>query len=118
VSKRVLIIEDDHDILDMMRYIVEDQGYEVIAFSHAGSVEEIIQLEPQLILLDERMPEKPGHLLCASIKAHPIIQNIPVILISAVMHLENIASECKAYSFIKKPFDLKDLTGLVNAYLQ
>jgi DNA-binding response OmpR family regulator len=118
MSKKVLIIEDDHDILDMMQYIVEDEGYAVIAFSQAGSVEEIIQLQPALILLDERLRENSGHLLCASIKAHHLTQNIPVILISAVMHLENIAIDCKADGYIKKPFDLLDLISVVNSYLQ
>jgi two-component system phosphate regulon response regulator PhoB len=118
LPKRILIIEDDHDILDMMRYILEDEGYEVIGFSQAESLAEIIRLEPQLILLDERLPENPGHILCASIKAHPVTPNIPVILISAVMYLESIAANCQADNYIKKPFDLQDLTSLVNSYLQ
>jgi DNA-binding response OmpR family regulator len=118
VKKKVLIIEDDHDILDMMKYILEDEGFDVIAFSHAESIEEIIHLKPQMILLDERLPEHPGHLLCAKIKSHPTTQDIPVIMVSAVMHLESIANECNADSYIKKPFDLHDLTSLVNSYLQ
>ncbi len=73
---------------------------------------------PQMILLDEWLPENPGHMLCARIKAHPAIQRIPVILISTVMYLENIAADCKVDNYIKKPFDLLDLTSLVNSYLQ
>ncbi|MHB8207699.1 response regulator transcription factor [Mucilaginibacter sp.] len=118
MSKKVLIIEDDHDILDMMKYILEDEGYTVIALTQAGSIEEIIQLEPHLILLDERLPENPGHVLCARIKAHPIAQNIPVILVSAVVDLANVARDCKADNYIQKPFNLLDLTGLVNVCLQ
>lgn len=118
MSKKILIIEDDHDILDMMQYILEDEGYDVVAYDQAGSIEYIIQIEPALILLDERLPEKPGHLLCALIKTHPLTENIPVIMTSAVMHLEKIVDDCKADDYIKKPFDLEDLTSVVNSYLR
>jgi DNA-binding response OmpR family regulator len=118
MPKKILIIEDDYDILDIMRYILEDEGYEVIGFNREESIAGIIRLAPQMILLDEHLPENPGHLLCARIKAHPTIQHIPVILISAVMYLENIAADCKADNYIKKPFDLLDLTNMVNSYLQ
>jgi two-component system, OmpR family, phosphate regulon response regulator PhoB len=118
VSKKILIIEDDHDILDIMKYILEDEGYKVIALVQAESIEEIIDHQPHLILLDERLPENPGHVLCARIKAHPIAQSIPIILVSAVANLTNVASDCKADNYIQKPFNLQDLTGLVNAYLQ
>jgi two-component system phosphate regulon response regulator PhoB len=112
MPKKILIIEDDRDVLDTMKYILEDEVYGVIGFSKGQSLAEIIRLEPQLILLDERLPENRGHKLCASIKAHPVI------LISAVMYLESIAAGCKADNCIKKPFNLQDLPSQVNFYLQ
>jgi DNA-binding response OmpR family regulator len=117
VLKKILIIEDDHDILDMMKFILEDEGYQVVPLLQAESLKEIIDHHPHLILLDERLPTDPGHVLCASIKAHPMAQNIPVILISAVFNLEKVAGDCKADNFIKKPFDLQELISLVNSYL-
>jgi len=51
-------------------------------------------------------------------KSHPATQRIPVILISAVAHLEKITADCKADNYIKKPFDLQDLSSLVNSYLR
>jgi response regulator RpfG family c-di-GMP phosphodiesterase len=66
------------------------------------AVLEICQnLEPHLILLDELLPANPGHVRCASIKAQPVSQSIPVILISAVVNIEKVAADCKADNYIK-----------------
>jgi DNA-binding response OmpR family regulator len=113
---KILIIEDDRDILDMMQYIIEDEGYEVVALNEPEPIDEIMQHQPDLILLDERLPEISGHELCARIKADPATQNIPVILISAVPHIVEIAQDCQADAYIAKPFDLDELTAAVNRF--
>ncbi|WP_394772444.1 two-component system response regulator [Mucilaginibacter sp.] len=113
MSKKIIIVEDDDDILAMMQCILEDEGFDVIALNKAESIEKIIDLAPQLILLDERLPEKSGHEFCARIKAHHLTKDIPVILVSAVRDLASVAGECRADGYIQKPFDLEDLTNLV-----
>ncbi len=116
MNNRILIIEDDHDILDIMRYIMEDEGYEVSGLTHVDSFKRILAIRPHIILLDERLPDIPGHELCKQIKAHPGLQGTVVILISAVQRLEEIALECGADNFITKPFDLETLTGIVKSF--
>lgn len=113
MPSKIIIIEDDRDILDMMQYIMEDEGYEVVALNEPEPLEDIMQHQPDLILLDERLPEIAGHELCSLIKADPATQKIPVILISAVPKIVEIAKDCKADGYIAKPFNLEELTELV-----
>jgi two-component system phosphate regulon response regulator PhoB len=113
MPKTIIIIEDDHDILDMMQYILEDEGYRVIPLSHAAPLDIIVGHQPQLILLDERLPEISGHEICGRIKSYPPAQNIPVILVSGIKDIEKIAGDCQADGYIEKPFDLVDLISLV-----
>ncbi|MCR8561992.1 response regulator [Mucilaginibacter sp. BJC16-A38] len=116
MPKKIIIIEDDHDILDMMQYILEDEGYEVVVYRFAALVDEIVQGQPHLILLDEKLPDKSGHELCTEIKKHPGLKGIPVILVSADSKIEQIASNCKADGYIAKPFDLTTLIDLVHRF--
>lgn len=116
MSKKIIVIEDDRDILDMMRYILEDEGYQVLPSSEAEPIETIIQQDPDLILLDERLAEMPGHELCKHIKTHPLTRRIPVIMVSAVRDLNKIAGRCMADTYLPKPFDMSELIGLVKTY--
>lgn len=116
MSKKIIVIEDDRDILDMMQYILEDAGYQVLPSNEAEPIEAIIEQQPDLILLDERLAEIPGHELCRHIKTHPLTRWIPVVMVSAARDLDKIADHCLADSYLPKPFDLDALVGLVKTY--
>jgi DNA-binding response OmpR family regulator len=117
MPKKILVIEDDDDILDMMQYILEDEGFEVIASNKVELLTSIIKSQPDLILLDDRLPEDSGHNLCANIKSHPETTTIPVILISATANLNQVAKDCNADTYLTKPFDLYELVKLVKNYV-
>jgi two-component system phosphate regulon response regulator PhoB len=116
MSKKIVVIEDDRDILDMMQCILEDEGYQVMPFSRAESIEEIIKQKPNLILLDDRLKDTSGHLLCKRIKTHPVTRSIPVIMVSAARGLNEMAERCLADTYLPKPFDLTELVDLVKTY--
>jgi DNA-binding response OmpR family regulator len=117
MNKRVLVLEDNKQSLELIEEILAGEGYHVISFSHYESVENIIDFGPQLILLDIRLSDGYGHLLCQELKADPASQSIPVILVSAADNLEKIAKECRADDFLRKPFDLNALLEKVKHYL-
>ena len=117
MPKKILVIEDDNDILDMMQYILEDEGFEVLASNKIELLTSIIKIQPDLILLDDRMPEDSGHNLCTNIKANPETAAIPVILISSTPNLSQVAKNCTADTYLTKPFDLYELVELVNSYV-
>ncbi|MEO6850790.1 MAG: response regulator [Mucilaginibacter sp.] len=117
MRKRIIILEDEKDILEVIQFILEEEGYDVIAFNHFEPLEEIIEYMPDLILLDVRLSDGYGHLLCSQIKANSSTSDLPVILVSGADNLEKIAKEYGADNFLSKPFDLEDLKAMVKQYI-
>ena len=116
MNKRIVVIEDDIDILELIRYVLVDEGYDVVWFTHLQPVERIILLFPSVVLLDIRLGVGFGDTLCKLIKLNPASKQIPVILVSAVPNLANIAKQCQADTFLPKPFNLYKLVKLVKHY--
>ncbi len=116
MSNKIIIIEDDKDTLDIMTYILTEEGYEVIAADNTGPLKYIHLHQPVLILMDNRLPEGPGRDICLKLKNDPDTSRFPVALVSADNKLEEIARDCLADSFLKKPFDVEDLIELVSRF--
>lgn len=116
MSKQIVIIEDDRDILDLIQYILADEGYDVIGYDGVKSIEEIIVQQPALILLDNRLANGYGNTFCALLKSNSATKHIPVILVSASGNLNQIAESCHANAYLCKPFDLQDLIKMVKHY--
>jgi DNA-binding response OmpR family regulator len=110
---RILILEDDTHILELMESILEDEGYYTIALDHYLPVEDLMDLSPDLVLLDIRLSNGYGHLLCKDLKANPVTSKIPVVLISGSANLDTIAKECNADGFLNKPFSVEGLISIV-----
>jgi DNA-binding response OmpR family regulator len=116
MSKKVVVIEDDRDILDLIRYILADEGYEVTGYRHLEPLEKVIAENPSVILLDDRLEDGYGNTLCTLLKSDEKAKNIPVILVSASRGLPQLAIKCHADAFLPKPFNLVDLVDLVKRY--
>ncbi|HTI59335.1 response regulator [Mucilaginibacter sp.] len=117
MRKKILIVDDDHDILEVLQHIAVSQGVESVAKDSHVTLAEIEELDPSLILLDHMLPIISGGDICRQVKSHPSIQHIPVILISAVVNLSQLADMCGADNFIPKPFDLEELTNMIRSYV-
>jgi len=119
MSKKILFIEDDPDIYEILNIVFDEEGYEVIGFRSSISLQEIALIHPDLILLDVRIvgSEKTGTEICAELKADPDFSSIPVLLLSAERGLEQIARNAGADGMISKPFGLTDLISGVKKYL-
>ena len=117
MSKRIVILDDEKAILEMMEIALEEEGYDVIAINHHEPLEYLIDFAPQLILLDIRLSNGYGHILCEDLKANPATSMIPVILVSGADNLVKIANECKADGYLAKPFDVDELIGCVKQYI-
>jgi two-component system, OmpR family, phosphate regulon response regulator PhoB len=116
MSKKIIVIEDDKDTLDIITYILTEEGYEVIGAENTGPLTQLHLHEPLLILMDNRLPEGPGKDICLRLKNDPATRHFPVALVSADTKLEEIAYEGLADAFLKKPFDIEDLIHLVNRF--
>ncbi|WP_374950007.1 response regulator transcription factor [Mucilaginibacter sp.] len=116
MAKKILIIEDDPDILDMMTYIVQGEGFHVITSMGTVSVAYVQEINPALILLDIRLADGFGRDLCLKLKNDPATRHFPVVLVSAVNQLAQVAEDSNADAYLNKPFDVDELVLLVRKF--
>lgn len=120
MAKKILVIEDDKDIRDTVTYILESDGFEVVSSENSRILKSLDQHKPDLILLDNWLTEwksdANGQQLCKELKLNPSTSQIPVIIISAVNNVAQIAEEGMADAYIKKPFDVDELLALVKKH--
>jgi CheY-like chemotaxis protein len=117
MSKKILVIEDDEDILDILTGILNEEGYKVTALTHGDVADDIKADPPDLIICDIWLPKQKGTELCKILKADPKTKEIPFIVISTAMNLPQIAMKCGADGYIEKPFQIKELVDIVKTYL-
>jgi DNA-binding response OmpR family regulator len=113
MKKKVLIIENDRDIRDLVEYILEEEGFSALSMPEPERLTVILEFGPDVILIDEFVNSKPGHRLCLKIKQSEQLDNIPVIVLSTSPDIELIVTECKANDYIKKPFDVQEMIDKV-----
>jgi len=120
MSKKILVIEDDKDIRDTIVYILEEEGYEVLSSGDSKILKNVSDHNPNLILMDNWLTEwksdANGQQLSKALKTNPKTRHIPVIIISAVSNIQQIAEDGLADSFLKKPFDMEVLIEMVRKY--
>ena len=113
VKKKVLVVENDYDIRDIVAYILEEEGFECMGIPEPETMESFLAFKPDIILIDEFINNQPGHRLCLKIKQFESLRQIPVIILSTANNIELIAEECKADDYIRKPFDVNEMIGKV-----
>lgn len=118
MSKKILIIDDDRDILELITLILEEKGFDVVASVSGNILDKVLEINPDLILLDDWLEDLNGHELCCSLKGNPETTHMPVILISASTGLEKLSQDCFADAYIEKPFDIDGLELKINELLE
>src|ERR1700744_1966745 len=107
--KKILIIEDDQDIVDLTIILLEREGYEVCSFTNFLGYENVVsECNPNLILLDLNLHGYHGKEICRYIKRQDHLKQIKVMLMSANPDIEELKEEVAADAFIRKPFNIKD----------
>lgn len=117
--QRILAVDDDKDILEVLQLILEDSGYEVETLENGADLfEKIKATHPDLILLDIMLGNYDGRELCRKVKASKETNNIPVILLSASHAIsDNFKQNGSPDDFIAKPFDIDVLLSSVERQL-
>ena len=115
---QVLVVEDDQEIRDTLREVLEDHGYEVIWAENGAEALDRLRgaLSPRLILLDLMMPVMDGWEFSKALRAEPRLAGIPVVIISADHGLEQKTSALAVDGYLAKPFHLDALLATVNRY--
>lgn len=108
---RILIVDDDKDLLTVVKSLLRKRGFEVSAFLDWQNAWEAIKTyEPQLILLDVFLPGIDGLDVCKKLKASYFTRHIPVIIFSSYPNIaETAIYEFGADDFIAKPFEVNDI---------
>ncbi|GAG82626.1 unnamed protein product [marine sediment metagenome] len=105
--RKILIAEDERDILDLIMFTLQFGGYDVIPTSNGADALDMVHKEqPDLILLDVRMPRMSGYEVCKQIKAEDDTRDIPVVFLSAKGQEAEVTAgyEMGAVDYILKPF--------------
>ncbi len=121
-KRKVLVVDDDAEIVELIVDVLDRDGrFETETASsgyEAGIATE--RFRPELILLDYMLPDVNGNIVCQAIRGNPQFENIKIIVVSGVVKRDEIAQLIKsgAEDFIRKPFDVTELTGKITAVLQ
>lgn len=115
----ILVIDDDEDILEILKIVFQDSGYEVILSRVSLEADFISVLHPDIALLDVRIAgsAKSGPDICKALKANLETKHLPVILLSGEDDLHAMATACEADSYIAKPFRIDTLLTQVRKQL-
>jgi len=121
-KKKVLIVDDDAEIVELIAEVLTRDGRFEIKTASSGYEAGIStqQFRPDLILLDYMLPDVNGNVVCQTVRKNPEFENIKIIIVSGVVKQDEIGQLLKsgAEGFIKKPFDVDELTDKVTAALQ
>ncbi len=114
MSYRILILDDDTDILFFCSVIFENLGFDVASVTHCKDIyDQVEKNHPDIILIDNWIPDVGGTKAIQLLKQHPVFKEIPVILFSANNNLPALAKEAGADNYLKKPFDLTAIEEMV-----
>ena len=109
-TKKILVVDDEPDILEFVQAILEDEGYMVATTSKGEYVETLHNGGlPDLIVLDVLLSGKDGRAIARQLKSQENTKHIPIIMFSAHPSAEQTALEAGADDFITKPFEIDDL---------
>jgi len=121
MRSRILIIEDEEDIRELVRYNLERENFGVIeAESGEAGLKLVLQEQPDLILLDLMLPGKDGMQVCGELKCNQAVRDIPVVMMTARGEESDIVAglEIGAEDYITKPFSPNVLVARVKAVLR
>jgi CheY-like chemotaxis protein len=120
-SKTVVCIEDEAGVIELIRFILERRGLEVVgAESGAEGLSAIRRLKPVMVLLDLMLPGMDGWEVYRRMKADETIRNIPVIVVTArAANVDEMLAKqiAKVDDYVKKPFSLQELLQSVDRVL-
>jgi len=116
--KKILIVEDDHNLGIMVKDILQFDGHEVIlSRKPEDTVENIQNNDIALVVIDKLMSGVDGTDICTEIRNTETISEIPVLMMSALANARASCMEAGATDFIPKPFDIKDLLSKIKSLL-
>lgn len=116
---KIVIIDDEEEILKILKRVIEEKGYAVTTYASAvRALEQFKEDAPDLVLADIKMPKMDGIQLLSKVKK--INPSVPVVLFTAFANIENavLAMQQGAFDYIRKPFETKSLFAVIERALK
>ncbi len=121
MSKKILIVDDEEDVVDVVKVVLESEGYEVITSENGKKALEVLKTQhPDLIILDIMMPEMDGVEVCSRLRKMEKMNDVPIVMFSAKLSAvdKKESFDAGADGFITKPFNTKGFTTSIRTYLE
>ncbi|MBP7654859.1 response regulator [Candidatus Dependentiae bacterium] len=121
MNKKIIIIEDDVDLLETVKVHLEKEGFKVLGGSTGIEVvNDIVNEKPGLILLDLNLPDLDGDIVAQVFQKKEIIEGVPIIIMSAKeeSEIKSAVTKIRAVDYLKKPFDYNLLIQKVKANIK
>jgi len=116
--KKVFVFDDNTDILELCTIILEDAGYEVKTSSTSNQiVDQVMAYMPDVIFMDNWLPDVGGIDATRELKAHEDLKRIPVIYFTANNDVKSLAAQAGADGYLSKPFDIQELENIIQRHL-
>ena len=118
---RVLVVEDEQDLQDVIGYNLRELGYEVVLTERGADVPMLMrQQRPDLVILDLMLPDVSGLEVCRTLKSDPATRGVPVIMVTAKgAEVDRVVGfELGADDYVVKPFSVRELLLRVQAVLR
>ncbi|GGH10264.1 response regulator [Mucilaginibacter phyllosphaerae] len=117
-TKKIIIFDDDEDILSICSYILEEQGWEVFTYTDCNDItEKVAGIVPDVILMDNWIPDAGGIIATQTLKKDEALKAIPVVYFSANSDIQLLADHAGAETYLAKPFDLDELEKVINSVI-
>jgi DNA-binding response OmpR family regulator len=118
MAKQIVIVDDDVDILEFMHLALAYAGYDVRVSTTGKDLQQLRPGDlPDLILLDVKLAEEDGRVICQHLKTNEQTKDVPIIMLSAHVSVRKLQQECSADDFLAKPFELDILLDKVEKHL-
>jgi two-component system cell cycle response regulator DivK len=115
MKKRVIIFDDDADILEVCTIVLEESGFEVDAQLNCERMQDkIARFNPHVVLMDNKIPPDGGIVASREIRATEQYKSLPIVFFSANQQVARMAHDATADFFLEKPFDVDDLARLIH----
>lgn len=120
MSKKVLIVDDEQDIVESLKFVLEASGFTCFCgYNGEEGLRLAKEVTPDLIILDVMMPKINGYKICRLLKYDNKYKNIPILMVTARSQDEDklIGEETGVDEYITKPFELDEIVKKVEGYL-
>ncbi|MCU0665352.1 MAG: response regulator transcription factor [Myxococcota bacterium] len=118
----ILVVDDEADLLDILQYNLEKEGYQVLTAISAAAASAQLARDPvpDLVVLDLMLPDSPGTAICRSIRAEPRTADIPVLMLTAKgEEIDRVVGfEVGADDYVVKPFSVRELMLRIKVMLR